>query len=469
MQSISDALARFHGDTSWFARAKEVRVLFLRCGGDLRGSVLELLPKYEFHHDNRSAWVVLPDAHTRDDDGWRTRANRLVEHWELRRAAFAEAKESVELSPVTVPEPVSGGGPRDFEMFAGTLAQMLASLRAPLQGMVVVLAPTIVDDDDALEQRLVELLTNDQLRQARWVVVLGEQRSPSTTLLRALGSGALVTECIVDQSQQERDLEDLLASGRGPSFGVAAPRGVIPPSRVDDPPPLTAEQRDAGLRDAGVDPRLITDGPGLRENVLAAALAMKRGRGPEAVKLQREAVEIAASLDLAPVEILCRITLSSYLSGLEQRDLAIQELEDASLRATEAELLVPLSQAQLALGLLHALDRRMVLAVRAYGMAATTAEGAGEPMLAIEAWRLAGQLALDGGEKHQAIAAFQRAIALAQDAPPDVAANSSASEIARRLASLCRGRGLVAQARSLDDQAERFESGASADPQEGVG
>ncbi|MFY1831922.1 hypothetical protein ACN47A_38760, partial [Myxococcus fulvus] len=81
------------------------------------------------------------------------------------------------------------------------------------------------------------------------------------------------------------------------------------------------------------------------------------------------------------------------------------------------------------------------------------------PLLAIEAWRLAGQIALQSAAEPQAVSCFKQAITLAQGSEPQQAQLSSAPEAARQLASLCRLRGLEAQAVSLFEQADQMERG----------
>ena len=100
MQSIASALEQLHEDASWFARAHEVRLLVVRTSGDLRATVVSLLPKYEFHHDNRSPWVVLEDGRIAFDDGWIARATRLAAHWHDRR--HLSKREGLELGEVAL-------------------------------------------------------------------------------------------------------------------------------------------------------------------------------------------------------------------------------------------------------------------------------------------------------------------------------------------------------------------------------
>src|SRR5690606_11312555 len=157
-----------------------------------RKSVLDLVPKLEFHADNRSPWPVLPDAHTKADDGWQVRANGLAADWMRRVEAFA--KDDVHQGPVAAPQ-----GPTGRAAFRSTAAAILEAMVAPRAGVVVVLAPTIVQHAAALEDDLTALMGDPALWACRWVLVLDLDVPPPKTLLGALGSErALVTTCAVD-------------------------------------------------------------------------------------------------------------------------------------------------------------------------------------------------------------------------------------------------------------------------------
>ncbi len=464
MRSMSAVLARVHEAGSWFARAQELRLLSVRSSGELRKVAASHLQRLEFHADNRSPWVVLEEPWTAEDDGWQARANRLAEDWERRRQAFA--KEGIALPAVVAQgeggaraRPPSGGraaGPEARLLpFVQAASDVLGAAREPLRGLVLVLAPSSVEQGAALEAELEVLLAVERLAACRWVLVLGDDVAPPRRLLEKLGAAALECDARVDPAAVERDAEALATPDV--RAGLAGPRGVKPPRRVDDPAELPPEQRDAELRKAGVDPRYLDEAPQLRARVVGAALAMKRGQGAEAVRLQREARDLADGLGLHPVKVICQIALASYLSGLGHEAEALRELEAAALHAKARALPVQESQAQLALGLLHALGRRRPQATEAYVRAARAAEAGESPLIAIEAWRLAGQLALEGKLPGPATTAFKEAIRVAEGAEPAVARVSSAPEAARALAVLCRRHGLAAQAESLEAQARAME------------
>ncbi|MFO7562939.1 MAG: hypothetical protein R6X02_09885 [Enhygromyxa sp.] len=453
MQSISDPLNLLHEDGAWFARAHELRLWVVRCDENLRKPVLTLLPKLEFHHDNDRAWPVLIDAHTSQDDGWQLRANNLAADWSRRVEAFAEA--GVTQVPVEAQH-----GPTGLEAFHGTLAQIGRVVAPPLSGLVVVLAPTIVESGAPLEAELYALLTNASVADCRFVLILGVEVEPPRALIEALGPAAcLVTTCEVDDAQRARDFAAMLASSAPAQFGMAGPEGVVPPRRVDDPPPLPVEVRDAALRAKGIDPAMIDGAPEIRAKVLGAAIALEQGRGDEAIRLQSEACERCMSLGLFELAVITRVGLAAYLSGLGQRPAAKQQVRAAIELAQRCELHRCASQAQLSLGLLHALDREYESALGAYSESARSAEAGAEPTLAIEGWRMAGQLSLQLGDDQTGANAFNQALRVAAASSAELVAASSASEAARSLAAVYERHGMRAQAISLYEQADAMEQG----------
>ncbi|HYD39891.1 MAG TPA: hypothetical protein VEB43_03600 [Anaeromyxobacter sp.] len=522
MQSISRALCRLHEDASWFARAHELRLLAVRTSADLRKPAMKALAQAEYHHDNASPWVLLEDSRTAEDDGWQARANRLLEDWDRRRKAFA--KEGIELPPVerggadlaavpsapgrppapsapatpakgaapaavtatlrmraadvlravaraAAPEPTPRPGAVEVFRKAGPAARVqpflraaagvAAALRDPYRGLVLVLAPAAVDDARAFEAELEVLLQAPELVRCRLVLLVVDV-DPPKRLLAALDGRALASECLVDPAAFERDVE-ALASG-GARGGFAGPSGVARPRRVDDPPELPKDVLDEELRKAGIDPRYVEEAPRLRDLVLGAALAMKQGRGEDAVRMQREACAVAGAIDLHQIKVICQIALASYLSGLGRAADAVRELEDAAAYAKAHALLVQESQAHLALGMLHAVAKRPGPATQSYVQAAKVAEAAQMPLIAVEGWRLAGQLALGAKLEPQATRAFMEAIRVASNAEPHMAKRSSAPEAARTLAALCRKHKLMAQADSLEAQAKAMEAAESPPP-----
>lgn len=462
MQSISTPLNAMHEDGAWFARAHELRLWLVRCDGNLRKPIVTLVPKLEFHADNFSAWPLLVDAHVAggaDPGGWQVRANVLAADWARRVEAFA--KDGVVQGSVA---PVSAAN--GFAAFRATLGAIMAALAPPLRGLVVVLAPTLVEQPQQLEAALAQLIADPSLARVRWVLVLDVDVAVPAQLVASLGELALVGEYRVDDAEQARDLAAMLKPSDPARFGTAFPPGVTPPRRVDDPPPLPLEQRNAALAAAGISPALLDVAPHIRSKVLGAALAMKQGQGQVALAQQREARDLCAAAGLTELTAITTIALASYMSGLGQRGAAKQEVGQAiTLARANAQPRVE-SQGHLALGLLHGLDHDHAAALRSYVDAATTAEAAKEPTLAIESWRMAGQHAAQIGQDEQAAQAFREALRVATGVPVEQQGSTSAPEAARQLAALCERHGMTAQAASLYDQADAMEAAAKPAPQD---
>ncbi|MEJ8826776.1 hypothetical protein WKW80_33015 [Variovorax humicola] len=459
MQSISNALNRLQEDVSWFIRAKEVKLLQVRTSGDLWSTVVRLLPMFEFDRDNGSPWVVLEDAHTTADDGWRARAARLREHWDLRRKIFLD-REKIEMPLAKYPSARSSPAFPEVSdalwEFGSALAGVLRAQSAPLDGkIVVVLAPGVLDEAETFGSDLLALTSSPSLKLARWIVVLGEDRA-ALSIVERLGPDAMICDCAIDPEQQGKDF-DALASA--PKLGRAGPQRIEPPRRVDAPPKLEPELRDAKLRAAGIDPAYLEQAPVLAKLLFGAALAMKDGRGKDAISIQRQARDLAASLGLHDVQVICTIALASYLSGLDKREDAVVELRSAIEHAEQHQLGLAEAQARLALGLLFALDKRYSDAVREYAQCARGAEHAGSPLIAIEGWRLAGQIGIELGSDSNAALCFREAIRIAEGTEVAVAQASSAAEAARALAKRYADKGFEAHAESLFQQAYAIEQG----------
>ncbi len=448
MQSVSDALGTLHRDASWFARATEHRVMLVTVGGDLRAAALKVVMGIEVHADNRATWALFEDAFTAAEPSWASRTARLAKHWERLVEAFSA--DGVALPPLDASRFTADTA----ASFGMCLSEALSALRPPLEGIGLVLAPTVVDDPARVEQELLSLALRPELARARWVIVTDETAPPMTLLRDAPALRALATRCVVDPATLDRDLDAVV----GPTGGVAAPPGVTPPRRVDDPPHLPREKRDEALRASGVDPAALDAMPDLRAKALGAAVAMKRGRGAEAVTLQREARDLAAAHGLHAVAVICQITLASYLSGLGDRASALVALDDAATNADAHGLPLQRAQAELARGMLLALDGRHPEAATAYARAGEAAQRAEAPSLAIEAWRLAGTIQMQFGDE-EAARSLQRAIDLAEGAAPPLVKTSSAPEAARQLAGLYERRGISTAARSLHELADAMERG----------
>lgn len=453
MESISAPLRAVQGEAQWFARDQRVRLLHTVAATDLRAPVLKLLMGQEFHADNRAPFVRFDDAFSRAVPGWVARSTRLFSEHEARVTAMR-----------AVPSPVTRAGERDaLASFAIDVRRIADVAPPPTAGLVIVLAPTRVADPGDWAIAVRALVTSKSLSDVRWIVV-DMDTSTLDALVRDLGPLALRASALIDETALDKDVAAALdRAGAAPAgapahaaMGAAWPRGVTPPPRPNAVR-LPPAQLKAAMIAAGISPAITPDeGHCLRRLLLRAAEALKARRGPDAVRLQREARDLCDSMGMTAESILMELILGTYLVQLNQRRLAIDTFRGAISRAETAGMKKEAAQGYLAIGSLAAVESRVHDAARAYASAGALAHDAGIALLAIEAYRLAGVYCTDVGVKVQT---WMRALEIAGEMEPPAIKASSAAETARALAAVLRKNGLNAQAVQMEQQSVIFEAG----------
>jgi tetratricopeptide (TPR) repeat protein len=457
MESLATPLRALAEEAAWFARDHEVRLLHVVTAVDLRDAVLKILMGQEFHADNRSPFVSLEDGFTLASTGWTERAARLREQHEARIATMAKANTPL---PPLPPAPAAGDALTSFAMQA---RQIAGAVGPPLKGLVIVLAPTRVEDAVAWSAAVTGLVTAKGLGDVRFIVV--DLDKPTVAdLVKSLGRGAMVVTAIPDEAEVDRDVAGMLdraaaATLGAPGFaqiGAAWPRAVMPPPRPGQTMVPDGEIK-AAMIAAGISPAISPgEGQKLRLLILRAAQALKAGRGTDAVFLQREARDYCDQIGLPKEAITMELVLGAYLVQLGHRPLAIQTYEKAGQRAEEMGMLKEAAQAHLAAGALHGVDKRPDQASLAYARAGALARRAGVPILAIECYRLSGHYCADMPVK---VKAWRLALEVASELEANDVKASSAAETARALAVVLRKAGLLPQAAEMDRQSVAFESG----------
>ena len=450
-------------DVTWFFRTPELRFFHVATAATERPVALQQLALSEGHAFNHSPFFVLEDAHLSIDPGWVARAERMgAIHAERRKLLAAEG---MDLS--TLPSLVHG--PSDIATFVDQLLQCLKAQRdvSALRGIVVLLAPAILEDSEAFVASLLALGAQKALADVRWIVLeLGD--SVAKGLSRGRPDAVLLARCEVDPLVYRREHLAAMASAANAPAGAssaqlsggAGPKGVVAPCQRETAargaiaPALLEKEMGAGHALAGA------PGLALRHDILAAAVAMQEGDARRAVKLQTSAVRACATLPR--LACLLELTLATYLLQSGDTGSAHTTFQMVATRSEEKGLLDLASLAFAAWGASLAVsgsrsDTRDAIA--RYLRAGELAQRASEPILAVESYRMAGQLAARMGDENSAISAWKRGLAAASAAPPETAALSSGPLVARTLAKILLSNGSVAAANSLLDQADDMERG----------
>lgn len=464
MEAIAIPIRRLHEEASWFARAGEIKLLHVTADAALRSAAIKVLMGQELHADNRALYFRFDDEMTGPARGWPERAARLREQF----AAKAESLEPAGIHLGALRDVSSSPGAAARAPTAELAAQLFEARRAlvaPLTQLVVVLAPTRVEDPQLFAAELSSMIGARELADVRWIVVEtdGDAIGP---VARELGGGALSCACVVDGDAQGDALAAQGAAAVSDPVTVQSPASnwrapgaapdIEPPPHVGAPPPAS----DEALRAAGLSPVFVRGGGQLLKRlVLGAALALRNKRHGDAVTLQARAAALCAEMQMPAEQVLNLHVLAGYLIAGQEGARAREVYTQAGALARTHGLKDLEAHTELALGMLDAVDGAPAKAATHYAAAGRLAEDAEIDVLAIEAWRMAGQLALEGRIETSAVECWKRALDLADELEPKLAQSTSAAEIARALAAVYRKRGMAAPARALEERSLELEQG----------
>lgn len=429
MKAFAQPLSKLQVEATRFMRSHELRLMHVVTDRGLHDAVVQLLFAQELRLDNRSPFVIFEQAHGKADPGWDLRAHAAREQHERRRTEMAENGEALGELPNA---PQSSG----LLSFAERLGQLLVVRPDQTEGLVVLLAPAYVEDQARWQTAIATLLSLDGLATVRWIIIdLGKGTIPG--IVSKHERRTLSVRCVADGESPKAVLaevmnEDLL-HWSGP-IG-ARPKGVVPPRRVDSPPPALPDPK-ASLQLA------------INRNVLQASVAMDEGRLPDAFRHQREARDLAAKAEMVEQSITMELMLGAYLMAAGAPDKAEETYRRAVLTAKRAELPDKVATAQIAIGSTKLARNDRPGALVAYADASVAAEQAGNPMLALEACRLTGDVANELHMDAQAIAFWSKAVKIGEQ-DPATAPLTGAGLAALNLALLC-------QERRQPRQAEMF-------------
>lgn len=419
--------------TAAFLPRSDLRVLHVVTTPELRGGALDTVMAQEFRPDNTWAFHRLEPSFTLADHGWNERSVELRRQHEARAEAMAAGGETLAALP-------SAPAVSDLRAaFAGQILQLAEARPPQAEGIIVVLAPAQVEQPKSWSDSVGLLVNNPRLKHVRWILI-DSSAKPDDAVPNEESAHVMRTSLLVDDGQRRADLQALAT----PTGELGAAPSCPPPPRAGEgePPPLPDETK---VRQA------------YKAKMMAALLALQGGKGAEAVAAQREARDLCMAGGLRAEALTTEIALGGTLTAVGSPDEAQKSFIRAADGAKQAGLPDAESKACFGLGALRMSQGDPPSALVAYAEATVAAEKAGNTALAIEGGRTTGQIAMDMGMETQAIAFFSKAVKLAQAAPLE-APFTSANEAARRLAALCRKRGMPQRAAELEAQAERFES-----------
>jgi hypothetical protein len=458
MESYAAPLRSLAQRTAAFVRDRRVRLFTIATNKPLRQGALDVVLGLEYHADNKSPFVAIHGAFDKRS-AWKQFAAELREQHQKRREKMGEAK-----LPALAPLPPQSEPHADLAL---TIGQMLDARCAPLEGLVVVLAPAAILDPESFVKDFVEIARLTSARGARFVLVEGEKSCLPPRVIETFAP-VMQASAIVDEAAARADLEAQLNASASASLdapgpaqlGAAWPPGVNPPARRAVPKPSAAEI-DALAREIGVPVGYF--GTAIREVrplVLRAALAMRSGDAFGAVRFQGLARERCAAAGMVREALVMDLVRATFILHTGERDVAETSYRDVADRSKNGGFMDLCAQALMAAASMRVLARDPNGAAVTYGQAGRVAKDAGHPGLAIECFRMAGQLTARHGDREMATRLWSESLSIAKDMSDGDAKRTSAPLAARELAAHMRSMGMPENAPALDALADRLERSA---------
>src|SRR5262245_23650049 len=139
MEAYAEPIRALSDRGRFFVRSREIRVFYAVVAPELREPAAELFHKLEFHSDNTSPFLRFDTPHTSAAPGWALRAQHAREQHAERIVQMKRYGYS--LPALSAPQT----SPDERLEFALTIAQISEARCAPLEGLMVVLAPASVE------------------------------------------------------------------------------------------------------------------------------------------------------------------------------------------------------------------------------------------------------------------------------------------------------------------------------------
>lgn len=443
MEAAQRPITAVVGALQRFVRVPRLRLLQILTDADLRIVMLEHIAGEEHHRANESPFLILEAPTELDSSGWNARAEEL-------RLELAESS-----GGACVIEPKGRASRSDFSdwsadlrEFGLTLGQALAALPEHIPGLVVVLAPLRVQAQARWASDLIALLKPPELGRVRFIV-LDIDAPVSKVVSDHLQESAMSVDARLGALEARDALQSQIESIAAAPAGAAGPRalGAAGP-RVAPPPHRGTTDED----DPGRDLRALLSG---------SAAAYQHNEPTEAVGLQKQAIERCRAAGSHREAIILELALASAVLQLGRTRSALKIIDEVGAHSEERAFHDLTVEALFTRGMAFAIEKKHEEAALAYNEAGSRAHKHGFVGLAIEAYRVCGELLVRRERIDTAIAAWKRALEIAEESEPDLVAQSSAPQMARSLASLCRKHGKGELAAVLEAKADEFEDPAA--------
>lgn len=434
LEQLADAVQRF-------VRSEGLRLLFVEVDNQLRPGAVSIAMAAEHLADNRSPMIALDMPPCEDlDASWEQATDSLRQTHEALREAGAP------LAPLAE-RPMRTQGSASL---AAQLLQCLGTVRAPAQGILYLWVPKPSLIDPMWCRRVGETVTNTRLAAAKFIVMVSPSTEVAPWFATLDQTIAMHHVCAIDEVRATAELEaEIDAEARlGIGVGGAWPASARPPRRrwstpAEVPSAASAPQTPSVSPiasppvdgDAAAEPTPADFEGRLRAHVKRAALASRRGDGPEAVGQQAAARDLCIAAARTREAIDMELVLGAYLVQLGQSALAVDAFHQAALRARAAELWALAAQGHLAEAATHDRADAPAPALAAYRHAIAAAIEGGEVALVFRAYWEASRVALRIDLEYDALALLGDAFVYSESLEPAAMQGTRAKDV---ITELCR-------------------------------
>lgn len=463
--SLSQPLEQLADAVQRFVRCEGLRLLCVEVDPRLRAAAVSVAMAAEHLADNRSPLVALDLPACEDvDASWEQATDTLRQVHESLRAAGAP------LAPLAE-RPMRAQGSASL---AAQLLQCLGTVRAPAQGLLYLWVPVPSVVDPMWLRRVGETVGNARLAAAKFIVLLPPSAEIEPWIATLEPASSMHHVCAVDEARATAELDaEIDAESRlGPGIGGAWPASARPPKRrwlaprSPTPPPsidagthesaaaaadaeAATAANDAEASSADLDARL-------RLHVKRAALASRRGDGPEAVGQQAAARDLCIAAARTREAVDMELVLGAYLVQLGQSALAVAAFTQAAARASAAGLWGLAAQGHLAAAATHDRTDAPTPALAAYRHAIAAAVEGHEVALVFRAYWEASRVALRLELDYDAVALLGDAFVYSESLAPDAMRGTRARDVIAELSRLLGRLRRFSEAREVERALQRL-------------